>query len=938
MPHFQHPASLRHPIGSDDATAAARILAEPEPTAADVAQLDQILAAAHHGDPAPPGALEAAVLKHGGRPVLMAVDFSYFLSGCGPQDIPKAIEDSGACEGTGYLGPPLMDDPVVPDPGEQNGTKGFTPWKPSSHGELSPMEQQWAKDAQLTPEQEARRAELYASAADYAQGGWRLVPLWHVDEAGQCYCPKAFDCPSPGKHPRITDWPEVATADPKWWRPVEPGQPMFDWFPLANIGAVQDAERTFTLDEDPDNGGDRTLEQLQERLGDDWDMPETLIRRTGSGGRHFEFLQPPGRPIGNLKLGKGLDVKGAGGYVVVPPSRTDKGSYSHILKNDPLPAPKWLLDTIGEHYKQQRGEPSRIAPQVVPTGKIRAYRTAAIERNKEKLASAGQGDRNNTLNDCAFALGQLAPAGITDEDECREVLYEAAAACGMSFLKDGVRGTFNSGWRSGMQQPWWPDWAEEDEEYPLRTWDEFGLADRLVDRFGETLRWAPIANRWMTWQSGRWEMDAKEAGEWMARPMIEAMSREEASRYSDENSDEEDGGESPRKKFVSWVKGCRRRSAMTAAAGVAKANALMRIDLNACDADPMDINCRNGVYHGETKGFTGHSPDQLLTMRADVVYDPEATCPRWDAFLERVQPDPEMRAYLYRIWGYSLTGDTSEQSLHLNYGSGANGKSVALDTVSRIAGDYGQVVPIETLLTSRNKQGRIPNDVARMKGRRFLKCSETSEGRRLDEALIKSMTGGESLVARFMRSEFFEFRPTGKIHLTSNSLVHISDDDATWRRVHLVPWLVTIPEEERNKYLARELYESEASGILNRLLAGLADWRSRGWLMPPRGVQDAVRDYREQEDTLGEAIAELYDIDMDHVECHRGCTHPARLASQLYSAYQRWCRTGGMEPMGRNRFYEKLEKRGFIRQVYQRARLFPQLQVTFESIAEQASH
>jgi D5 N terminal like len=225
---------------------------------------------------------------------------------------------------------------------------------------------------------------------------------------------------------------------------------------------------------------------------------------------------------------------------------------------------------------------------VIPTGRIRAYRQAALERNAQRLASEASGNRNNCLNDRAFALGQLAPAGITVEDECREVLYAAAARCGMSFTGDGVEATFNSGWRSGMAQPFWPDWAEEDEEYPIRTWDAFGLGDRMVDRYAETLRWDETAQRWMSWQSGRWEADSREAGTWMARPMIESMA-DEADQYSDIPEGENE--DSPRARFLKWVRSCRNPSAMGAAATVTKASPLMRIDLEKCDSSPMWINC-----------------------------------------------------------------------------------------------------------------------------------------------------------------------------------------------------------------------------------------------------------------------------------------------------------------------------------------------------------
>jgi putative DNA primase/helicase len=799
-------------------------------------------------------------------------------------------------------------------------------------GTLGPLE--YADDIrdvpgwELTEAQEARRAELEAAALEYGRAGFEVIPLWHVDEHGQCCCPKSFECTRAGKHPREEGWQKRATTDPSWWRELAEGEinPV-SWFPQANIGIALDD--TFALDMDPDNGGDTTLEQIQERLGKGYEMPETVIVQTGSGGRHFWFLQPEGKPVGNPKFRRGLDLKGRGGYLVAPPSVSGKGRYAFIDKHDLMPAPAaaWLLDAIAEGEKQQRGEPSRLSSGVIPTGRIRAYRKAALERNARELAEAPSGDRNNTLNRCAFALGQLAPAGITNEDECREVLYEAAARCGMRFAGDGVEATFNSGWRSGMTEPWWPDWAEEDEEYPIRTWDGFGLGDRLVDRYAETLRWAPAAGRWMSWQSGRWEMDDKQAGEWMARPMIESMA-DEADQYSDEPTINEDGEreESPRAKFLKWVRTCRNPAAMNAAAAVARANPLMRIDLEKCDSSPMWVNTRNGVYDAVTREFHEHVPIQLLTMRAAVSYDPGATCPGWDVFFEQVQPDPEMREFLYRIWGYSLTGDASEQCVFLNHGSGANGKSVTQDVLSMIAGDYGQVVPIETLLTSRNKQGRIPNDVARMRGKRFLKCSETAEGRRLDEALIKQLTGGEEVVARFMRSEYFQFRMQGKVHLTSNSLVHIGDEDSTWRRVHLIPWTVTIPPDKQDRYLARRLYDEEAPGIFNRLLAGLADWRARGGLMPPQAAREAVDAYRWKEDTLGQAIAELFTLDMTHAECTARCPADhliARSGEYLFEEYKRWA---GPEGMGRTTFYAKLEDRGFIRGEHKKKTMFPQLQ------------
>ena len=777
---------------------------------------------------------------------------------------------------------------------------------------------------------EVRRRELEAAVKEYGGAGYKVIPLWWVDPLGACMCPKAWQCGSAGKHPVEKNWPKSATTEPQWWsEDFGGGEPRY---PQANIGIVFEAETCFALDEDPDKGGDVALQQILDKLGENEGIPETVIVQTGSGGRHFYFLQPEGKPVGCPKFRKGLDIKGVGGYVVAPPSISGKGPYSFVLKRDLTAAtpPDWLLDMIGEGEKQQRGEPSRIAPDVIPTGRLRAYGKNAMARNAATLASAADGDRNNTLNRCAFALGQLAPAGITNEDECRALLYEAAAPCGMHFVNDGVAGTFNSGWYKGLEQPFHPVWDEDEdgdgEEFPLRTWNQFGLGDRLVDRYADTRRWSPADGTWRAWRSGQWLRDAKESAAWLAKPMIESLYTDELPRYSNEATIAEDGQaeDSAQKKFRKWLSGICNSSSMTATAEVARSHPRMRLDLTQCDVNPLWINTRTGVYDAETGGFYEHDPDQLLTMQAAVRYDPGALCPAWDAFFAQVQPEEAMRKYIYRCWGYSMTADFSEQAVFFNYGGGSNGKSVCMDVMSKISGGYGQVVPIETLLTSRNKQGRIPNDVARMAGKRFLKCSENAEGRRLDEAIIKSLTGGEDLVARFMRAEFFEFKMLGKIHLTTNYLGHMGDGDATWRRVHLTPWEVRIKDEDKDPYLALKLYETEAAGIFNRLLAGLHDWQDKKGLCLPATAKKAVEAYRNREDALGQAIAELFTEDMDHTECTAACRSHLlnRTGDHLWQLYRTWAGQGAME---RKSFYDRLEARGYVRSSYKRTTMFPQL-------------
>jgi putative DNA primase/helicase len=244
-----------------------------------------------------------------------------------------------------------------------------------------------------------------------------------------------------------------------------------------------------------------------------------------------------------------------------------------------------------------------------------------------------------------------------------------------------------------------------------------------------------------------------------------------------------------------------------------------------------------------------------------------------------------MRAYLQRVAGYCATALTTEQVMFLWHGAGANGKSVAQAVLAHVLGAYAQTMPVSTLMAS-SVDDRIPNDVARMAGRRFMIASETKQGKSLDEQRMKALTGGDSIAARYMRAEWFEFKPVGKIQLTTNHLPRMSDDAATWRRIHLIPWPVVIPEAERDGGLQQNLIEQESPGILNWIIAGALAWGETG-LEAPQGVLTAKEEYRVEEDIVGQFIAEMLDV----VEPKNGVS--GRDSAAIFSAYELWARTEG---------------------------------------------
>lgn len=286
------------------------------------------------------------------------------------------------------------------------------------------------------------------------------------------------------------------------------------------------------------------------------------------------------------------------------------------------------------------------------------------------------------------------------------------------------------------------------------------------------------------------------------------------------------------------------------------------------DADPLAINTLSGVLRlsvdvaPETGSRTAairldpHSREDHNTKVVDAHYIVGAKCPKFQAFLERVQPSEEMRLYLRRWLGLSLTG-IRVQFMHFWYGDGANGKSVLIETIARLVGEYAADIRIETLTGNKQQSGaQATPDLLCMVGTRLFRSSEPGEGEPLQESLIKRITGGEALQVRANYGAFFPIYPKGKMTMSGNHKPDIrATDDGIWRRVKLVPWPVQIPEAERIPFedMVSSLLE-ERDGILQWLVDGLFDYLECG-MQEPATVCDATQEYREDSDPIGSFIA-----------------------------------------------------------------------------------
>ncbi|WP_426614495.1 phage/plasmid primase, P4 family [Bradyrhizobium sp. McL0616] len=276
--------------------------------------------------------------------------------------------------------------------------------------------------------------------------------------------------------------------------------------------------------------------------------------------------------------------------------------------------------------------------------------------------------------------------------------------------------------------------------------------------------------------------------------------------------------------------------------------------------------------------------------------------PRWSAFLDRITGgDVELQAFLRRYIGYCCTGLTSEHAFLFAYGTGANGKSTFINTITRILAEYVAVADMGTFIASNTE--RHPTDLAKLRGARLVVAQETQKGRRWDETKIKALTGGDRLTARFMRQDFFDFVPTFKLFIAGNHKPRLgSVDEAMRRRLLIVPFTVRIPADERDPELAEKLW-GERAAILRWCLDGCLQWQRDG-LAAPACVRDATDEYFRDQDTTGEWLEDCTE-DADD----RAFTRMA----DLFASWKIWCEDRNIMPGSSKALSGMLEDRGYAK-------------------------
>jgi putative DNA primase/helicase len=435
-----------------------------------------------------------------------------------------------------------------------------------------------------------------------------------------------------------------------------------------------------------------------------------------------------------------------------------------------------------------------------------------------------------------------------------------------------------------------PGQSRDIQEQSLRLTD-LGNSERFVTLHGGDVLYDHKSGKWFLWNGRHWEKDEEGRVVELGKETVRGIYGEAESA----------GTSYERRDLARHAILSESRTRINNMLELAKTAPGVSITPDRLDTDRYLLNLVNGTYDLHADHLRPHSSEDHITKITEVSFDPAAQAPEWERFIRKIfNDDVELIRFLQRCVGYSLTGDVSEQCLFFAYGTGKNGKTVFFEVLKLIFGDYWQKAPAEMLMLRKNEG--IPNDVARLQGARFVVASEIQEGRWLNEAKLKDLTGGDTITARYLHQEFFQFSPTHKLWIFGNHKPNIrGTDDGIWRRIMLIPFAVTISENERipmSELIAT--MRGELPGILNWALDGYRDYLKRG-LSPPELVRAATDTYREEMDLIGEFIEERCLV----------TDGAAVLVKDMYAAYGKWCIDRNEYPLKLRQFNERIREHGY---------------------------
>ena len=429
------------------------------------------------------------------------------------------------------------------------------------------------------------------------------------------------------------------------------------------------------------------------------------------------------------------------------------------------------------------------------------------------------------------------------------------------------------------------------------TFDDMGNAERIYDAYGGFIRYSYTDKRWLYYDTRKWCMDTTGEIERAAEQAIKALDADEPMYARAAELDDEDGDGEGKKLYKAYLAHKKySRSNRGKKAMLDELRHKIPISPMQTDIDGMLLNTPTGIFDLREGVLRPHDPEAYITKIAHVEYDPTATCPTWERFLGEIfGGDTDLINYVQRAVGYSMTASTVEQCVFFLHGSGSNGKSTFLSIVREMMGDYTVNIQPETIMV-KNSPGGANSDIARLKSARLVTTVEPNEGARLNEGLLKQLSGEDPVTARRLYGDEFEFIPQFKLWMATNHRPLIrGTDDGIWRRIKMIPFTVQIPDEKKDKHLAGKL-RRELPGIFNWAIEGCRKYQEGG-LKEPRSVRGSTMEYRKDMDAIQQFIDEC---------CEQSGECPA---VSLYSAYSDWAKRNHQYEMNNNVFGRKMSER-----------------------------
>lgn len=690
-----------------------------------------------------------------------------------------------------------------------------------------------------------------------------------------------------------------------------------DEHPDLHMIAMPTGRKTglFVMEYDPKNGG----KDSYDRLIADHGVIQTETNQSPSGGLHHVFLMPDFN-FGNIhgKLWPGIDIKGTGGYALMPPSETDKGSYSVVDGMDPQPAPQWLLDKIFEYQSANRWDdeahilkiqesrdydPDSITPEQAE------HVQKTIEYWQDRIIRAEHGEQNILIYTGARVLFSLVFHGLLTQDDAQAALEEACERGNHPQHRSLL--AIQSGGRAALSSPDPKEDALANDINLVETFtkDDIGNANRVIFWRGTDIRYDPDREKFFTWNTNKWVF----ARDGRVRNIVEDVHKNiaatETAFYSDISSPpSEQGKRNPRTYrdlFSTWAQSQRLTRKISDTMATLRGRDVLWCTADDFDASPYHLNVANGIVDLSSGELLPHDRSFMCSKISEVIFDPSAKAPEWERFVEMVMPDPEHRAYLQRLIGYSVIGEVVDQIFVLHIGTGGNGKGVLLDIISYIIGEYATTGQRDSFVRKSNSN-RIPADIASMEGARLVVVDELNDNQKLDEALLKDITGGGTIKAEAKNINPWEYTPQFTLHFRTNHMPDLPSDQSIVRRFRPIKWVVNPTSEQWDTFKSPHhsnpfnyLTKKESSGILNWILEGTRDYLKHGLQVPDSLETEALMMLQENDPFLV--------FMSENIVRHEGAMLDG---TKLYTSFKDWYKNHGFSgnpPSSRSLFKDLKE-------------------------------